>query len=113
MDCAPVQVSSRASKSQPEIGLASYYAHKFHGRATASGEIYDENKLTGAHPRLPFGTRVQVTNLSNERSVVLKINDRGPQSKDRIIDVSFKAAEELDFVQAGITRVKVEIVKRN
>ncbi len=111
-NCAPVQVSSKAHKWQTEIGLASHYAHKFHGRPTASGEIYDENKLTAAHPSLPFGTRVQVTNLSNKKSVILRINDRGPQTKDRIIDVSYKAAQELDFVRAGLIKVKIEVVEK-
>ena len=111
--CASVHVTSKASKQLFEIGMASYYAHKFHGRATASGEIYDENSLTGAHRMLPFGTLVRVTNLNNNRSVVLKVNDRCPTDNNRIIDVSFKAAQELDFVQAGIVKVSVGMVERN
>jgi rare lipoprotein A len=91
--------------------MASYYAHKFHGRPTASGEIYDETRLTAAHPVLPFGTLVRVTNLNNNNSVVLKVNDRGPSSKGRIIDVSFTAASELGFVRQGVAKVKVEVVK--
>ncbi len=111
--CASVQVASQTPKQYLEIGTASYYAHKFHGRTTASGEIYDENRLTAAHPKLPFGTLVRVTNLSNNRSVVLKVNDRGPTSGKRIIDVSFRAAQKLDFVREGIVRVRLEIVERN
>ena len=93
-----------------ETGMASYYAHKFHGRTTASGEVYDENALTAAHRRLPFGTRVRVTNLENDRSVTLRVNDRGPFVEGRIIDVSYRAAEDLDFIQAGLARVQVEVV---
>jgi rare lipoprotein A len=91
--------------------MASYYAHKFHGRPTASGEIYDESRLTAAHPVLPFGTLVRVTNLNNNNSVILKVNDRGPTAKGRIIDVSYTAARELDFVRQGVAKVKVEVVK--
>lgn len=111
--CASVQVTSKTPERYIEIGLASYYAHKFHGRATASGEIYDENKFTAAHPQLPFGTLVRVTNLKNSKSVVLKVNDRGPVSKKRIIDVSYKAALRLDFVREGIVKVRLEMAERN
>ena len=92
-------------------GLASYYAHKFHGRTTASGEVYDEQKLTAAHRDLPFGTRVRVTNLANGKRVVLKVNDRGPFVEGRIIDVSWAAARSLDFIQDGVVRVRVEEVE--
>lgn len=111
--CASTQVSSQKTKLHPQIGLASFYAHKFHGRATASGEIYDMNKFTAAHPQLPFGTFVRVTNLKNKKSVVLKVNDRGPVSKKRIIDVSYKAAQELGFVRDGLVKVRLEIVNAN
>ncbi|OGC75986.1 MAG: hypothetical protein A2Z27_05075 [candidate division Zixibacteria bacterium RBG_16_50_21] len=109
--CASVQVGSKTDRPAAEIGMASYYAHKFHGRPTASGEIYDETRLTAAHPVLPFGALVRVTNLNNNNSVVLKVNDRGPSSKGRIIDVSFTAASELGFVRQGVAKVKVEVVK--
>ncbi len=92
-------------------GVASYYAHEFHGRTTASGEVYDENALTAAHRELPFGTRVLVTNLSNERDVVVRINDRGPFVTGRIIDLSYAAARRLDFIEEGITTVRVEVVE--
>jgi rare lipoprotein A len=92
-------------------GVASYYAHKFHGRTTASGEIYDMHKMTCAHRELPFGTRVKVTNLSNKKSVILRVNDRGPFVKGRIIDVSYEAAKRLDFLKAGVVRVGVEVLK--
>ena len=91
-------------------GVASWYGKRFHGRQTASGEAFDMNAFTAAHPSLPFGTRVRVTNLDNGRSVILKINDRGPFVKRRIIDVSRRAAEELGFVREGITQVRVEVI---
>lgn len=111
--CASVSVTSKTPKRFLEVGLASYYAHKFHGRSTASGAIYDENRLTAAHRILPFGTLVRVTNLSNHRSVVLQVNDRCPLAKNSIIDVSFRAAQQLGFVQEGIVKVSVEVVERN
>ncbi len=100
--------------SQPgsiQEGEASYYAHKFHGRTTANGEIYDENKMTAAHKTLPFGTTVRVTNLANGKKVVVRINDRGPFVKGRIIDLSYRAAGELDYIARGIVKVSVEILK--
>jgi rare lipoprotein A len=91
-------------------GLASYYAHKFHGRTTANGETYDETKMTAAHRKLAFGTRVRVTNLTNNKSVVVRINDRGPFVDGRIIDLSFAAAKKLDYIKKGVIRVRVERV---
>lgn len=93
-----------------ETGLASYYGHQYHGRTTANGETYDENQLTAAHRTLPFDTRVRVTNLTNGKEVVLRINDRGPFVDGRIIDVSYRAAGELDFVAAGVVKVRVEVL---
>ncbi len=90
--------------------MASWYGKRFHGRQTASGDVFDMNALTAAHPSLPFGTRVRVTNLDNGRSVIVKINDRGPFVKRRIIDVSRRAAEKLGFVREGITQVRVEVI---
>ncbi len=91
-------------------GEASYYAHKYHGRTTANGEVYDENKMTAAHKTLPFGTTVRVTNLANGKKVVVRINDRGPFVKGRIIDLSYKAAGELDYISRGVVKVRVEIL---
>ncbi len=91
-------------------GEASYYAHKYHGRTTANGEIYDETKMTAAHKTLPFGTRVRVTNLANGKKVVVRINDRGPFIKGRIIDLSYKAAGDLDYISRGVVKVRVEIL---
>ena len=98
------------SAHQQQTGLASYYAHKFHGRTTASGETYDETKLTAAHRTLAFGTRIRVTNLQNGRSVNLRVTDRGPFVDGRIVDVSRRAAEELDFVAQGLVKVRLEIL---
>ena len=92
------------------VGTASWYGRRFHGRKTASGQIYNMNALTAAHPTLPFGTKVRVTNLANHRSVALTVNDRGPFAKGRIIDVSRHAAEHLGFRRAGSTRVRVEVI---
>ena len=93
------------------VGMASWYGRRFHGRKTASGQIYNMNALTAAHPTLPFGTQVRVTNLANHRSVALTVNDRGPFAKGRIIDVSRHAAEHLGFRRAGSTRVRVEVIQ--
>ncbi len=90
-----------------QLGKASWYGGKFHGRSTASGETYDMHKKTAAHKILPFGTYVKVTNLSNQRYTVVRINDRGPFVKGRIIDLSFAAAKEIDLVVAGVADVKV------
>lgn len=91
-----------------ETGKASYYGDRHHGQRTASGERFDQNALTAAHRTLPFGTRVRVTNLNNERSVVLRINDRGPFVRGRVIDVSRTAAVRLDMLRAGVVPVRVE-----
>lgn len=91
-------------------GTASYYADKFHGRKTANGEIFNMHDLTAAHKTLPFGTIVRVTNLSNNKSVKLRINDRGPFVKDRIIDVSLAAAKELDMLGTGTAEVRIDII---
>ncbi len=93
------------------VGIASWYGGRYHGRRTASGEIFDMNSATAAHRTLPFGTRVQVTNLENGRSTFLTINDRGPFVRRRIIDVSRRAAQALGFVQKGTARVRVQLVR--
>jgi rare lipoprotein A len=91
-------------------GEASYYAARFQGRPTASGEPFDNGRLTAAHRTLPFDTKVRVTNLANGRSVVVRVNDRGPFARGRIIDLSQAAARRLDMLRAGVTRVRVEPV---
>lgn len=93
-----------------EEGLASYYHNRFHGRKAASGYIHDNDDFVAAHRTLPFGTFVRVTNLKNMKSVIVSIMDRGPRRKSRIIDVSKSAAEVLDFIKAGVTRVRIEVV---
>jgi rare lipoprotein A len=90
-------------------GTASYYAAKYHGRQTANGEIYDMHRLTAAHRTLPFGTVVKVTNLDNHRSVVVRVNDRGPFIDGRVIDLSWEAARTIGMVQSGLAPVKLEI----
>jgi rare lipoprotein A len=93
-----------------EAGIASYYADKYHGRPTASGEIFDTSKLTAAHRTLPFGTMVKVTHQGNQRSVTVRINDRGPFVAGRVIDLSRSAARELRMEKDGLANVKVEIL---
>ena len=94
-----------------QVGFASYYDSRFHGNRTASGERYDEKALTAAHRTLPFGTRVEVTNLSNGRSVIVTITDRGPFARGRVIDVSRRAARRLGFLRDGTARVRLEVVE--
>jgi len=93
-----------------EIGVASWYGEEFQGSETASGERFDEGRLTAAHRRLPLGTRIRVTNLRNLRSVVLKVNDRGPHVRGRLLDVSRAAAERLGFQATGKATVRVRVV---
>jgi rare lipoprotein A len=93
-------------------GLASYYADSYEGKTTANGEIYRQGKITAAHKTLPFGTKVEVTNLSNNKSVVVRINDRGPFIRGRIIDLTKAAAREIDMVGAGVAKVKIRYKKK-
>lgn len=95
---------------QTAIGDASYYADQFVGRTTASGDAYDPEALTAAHRTLPFGTLVRVTRLSDGSSVVVRVNDRGPFVRGRIIDVSHAAAQELGMMEEGVVSVSVEVV---
>jgi rare lipoprotein A len=104
-------IAKLPSPSQPTVvenGLASWYGPGFHGKLTASGEVFNQEKFTAAHRTLPWGSRVRVTNLANGKSVIVQINDRGPAVKGRIIDVSRAAARALDMMAAGITAVRVE-----
>ncbi len=94
-----------------EEGQASYYAEEFNGRTTSDGEIYDMNKYTAAHRTLPFNTQVRVVNLLSGKSLVVRINDRGPFKDDRIIDLSYQAAKDLELVGSGTTRVRLEVVR--
>jgi rare lipoprotein A len=99
--------------SQIQTGKASFYADKFEGRQTASGEIYTHNKATAAHRKLDFGTKVRVTNLANNKSVVVVINDRGPFIRGRIIDLSKSAAQVLGFVGNGVADVNIEVLGKD
>ncbi len=105
------QDTSFKNSEKVQIGVASYYGAEFHGRPTSSGEIYDMNDLTAAHPTLPLGTIVKVTNLANDKSVIVRINDRGPFKKNRIIDLSYEAAKQLGFLNEGTALVKIEVIK--
>nr|WP_256577782.1 MULTISPECIES: septal ring lytic transglycosylase RlpA family protein [unclassified Pseudomonas] len=91
-----------------EQGTASYYGARHQGKRTASGERFDQNALTAAHRRLPFGSKVLVTNLANQKTVVVRINDRGPHTRGRLIDVSRAAAEQLGMIGSGTARVRVQ-----
>ena len=95
-----------------EQGYASWYGGKFHGRRTASGEIFNTNSLTAAHKTLPFGTIVKVTNIANGKFTLVRINDRGPFVPGRIIDLSRAAAEEIGMIGSGVARVRLDIVAR-
>lgn len=99
-----------ASHAQVQTGKASFYADKFEGTTTASGDKYRHSKLTAAHKTLPFGTRVKVTNLSNNQSVEVVINDRGPYVENRIIDLSKAAAEKLGFINQGLADIRLEVI---
>ena len=118
----PAATTTKAHRPQPrqpakkkvlarEKGIASWYGGKFHGRKTASGERYDMNKLTAAHRTLPFGTQVRVTNLDTGRNVVVRINDRFPAYKGRIIDVSRGTAKAIGLIGPGTGKVRLEVVR--
>ncbi|UCS93753.1 septal ring lytic transglycosylase RlpA family protein [Echinicola marina] len=102
--CASITKHSARS----EKGLASYYANKFDGRKTASGERYHHSKLTAAHRSLPFGTMVTVENLRNGKTVKVRINDRGPFVSGRVIDLSKKAAKRIDMIRDGVVPVRIK-----
>ena len=101
---------SAATPADTETGIASWYGYPYHGRHAANGEIYDMEQLTAAHRTLPFGTRVRVVNLRNERAVEVRINDRGPFVEGRIIDLSKAAARAVDLITPGIAAVRVEVI---
>ena len=120
----PVQTGGTKSKKPPALktkanlkhrkvmkGVSSFYAEDFHGKLTANGEIYDMYGLTAAHKTLPLNTIVRVTNITNSKSLILRINDRGPYVKGRILDCSYGAAKKLDFVTQGTTEVKIEVIE--
>jgi rare lipoprotein A len=94
------------------VGIASYYAAKFHGKRTASGEKFSQKVLTAAHLTLPFGTLLKVTNLQNMKSVIVRVNDRGPHVRGRIVDLSRAAAEVIGMRRTGTARVELEILAK-
>ncbi|MBZ9626805.1 septal ring lytic transglycosylase RlpA family protein [Psychroflexus sp. CAK1W] len=106
-------IVSQVGFSQTQTGKASFYADKFEGRPTASGEIYEHNLATAAHRKLPFGTKVKVTNLENNKTAIVKINDRGPFIRGRIIDLSRSIANALDIIKSGATEVRIEVLDKN
>jgi rare lipoprotein A len=107
------EIRKQAGKKAPyQIGTASWYGSFFDGKPTASGEAYDMHDLTAAHPTLPLGSYVRVTNLHNGRAVVVRVNDRGPIVQGRIIDLSYGAAQALQFQEQGLQRVRLDVVKR-
>lgn len=105
------EIEERSQYTHFQTGMASYYGGSWHGKKTANGEIFNENSLTAAHKTLPFGTRVKVTNLDNGKSVVVRINNRGPYSKGRVIDLSKAAFSRIASISKGVTRVKLEVAK--
>ncbi len=107
----PPETDVAPRRGWSQTGEASYYSDKFRGRKTASGQRYDPRLLTGAHRTLPFGTAVRVTRLEDGRSVVVRVNDRGPFRRSRIIDLSRAAAERLDMIRAGTARVRLELAR--
>jgi rare lipoprotein A len=107
----PTTVPPQPAAAFTQVGLASWYGNAHRGHPTASGEPFDPGALTAAHRTLPLGTVVRVTNLVNRRSVEVRINDRGPADTNRIIDLSKRAAEVLDFTTDGTTRVRLELIR--
>lgn len=102
--------SESTQEKQVYVGLASFYAGEFKGQETTSGTVYDPNQFTAAHRDLPLGTKVMVTNLENNRTVVVTITDRGPARADRILDLSLAAAKELSMLSSGVAKVRIEVV---
>ena len=108
---APAAPSEPASARMVEEGIASWYGPGFDGKETANGEVYDEDALTAAHPTLPFDTRVRVTRLSTGRSVVVRINDRGPEFDPRIIDLSRAAGRAIGLIRPGTAKVRLDLLE--
>lgn len=104
-------VCAQVDSAFMETGIASFYAKKFEGRKCSSGEVFRNDRLTAAHKTLPFGTRVKVTNLSNDSVVIVIINDRLPKRSKRKIDLTRKAAKQLNFIAKGLTKVRIEVLE--
>jgi rare lipoprotein A len=106
----PLKPQQQGEPAFTQTGIATYYADNFHGKKTAYGEKYDKFGYTAAHPTLPLNTMVKVTCIDNEKSVIVRINDRGPHGANRIIDLSRAAAKEIDLIRKGIAKVKIEVL---
>jgi rare lipoprotein A len=102
--------SAHKAPTVEEVGTASWYGPRFHGKKTANGEVFNQNKLTAAHRTLPLGTTVEVTNVTNGKSVKVKINDRGPYVNGRVIDLSRAAAVRLGMKDAGVAKIQIEVL---
>lgn len=108
--CGVLRNAGMSDTGEIQIGMASWYGGKFHGRITTNGERYNMYKISAAHRTLPFGTLVRVTNLNNSKELIVRINDRGPWIPDRVIDLSYGAARKLEMVDGGIARVRLEFM---
>ncbi|WP_369712620.1 septal ring lytic transglycosylase RlpA family protein [Leptotrichia sp. HSP-342] len=107
---ADLYASKKSGSKKSQSGIASYYGKGLHGSRTASGERHNRHEMVAAHRSLPFGTKVKVTNLSNGKEVIVKINDRGPFAKGRVIDLSYGAFSKIENPGKGLTRVKLEVL---
>ena len=109
---APSEIMTEKPRAGTKFrGIASYYADKYHGRQTASGEVFDMYGLTCAHNQFPFNTWLEVRNIANNRTVIVRVNDRGPFVTGRIIDLSYGAAKELEMLRAGVQEVEITVLR--
>jgi len=106
-----IPLATKGKHAKVLYGVSSYYGEDFHGKLTANGEVYDMYGVTAAHKTLPLNTVARVTNMENDKSIILRINDRGPYVAGRILDCSYGAALKLGFIAQGITKVKIEIIE--
>ena len=107
----PKTVNTNVKHKKRMVGISSFYAEDFHGKLTANGEIYDMYGLTAAHKTIPLNTIARVTNLENSKSLILRINDRGPYIQGRMLDCSYGAAKKLDFIKQGKTKVQIDVIE--
>ncbi len=108
---AHIPLATKGKHAKVLIGVSSFYADDFHGKLTANGEVYDMYGITAAHKTLPLNTVARVTNMENNKSIILRINDRGPYIAGRILDCSYGAALKLGFIEQGTTKVKIEVIE--
>ena len=102
-----------ADLGKTQTGIASYYASRFDGNKTYFGEVFDNQEMTAAHPSLPYNTLIEVTNLANNKKVTVRVNDRGPHAKSRVLDLSRSAAREIGMVASGVAKVIVKVIGRD